>query len=167
MFQAVTEIISCRFSVIPKKMQILECVKCRMKGEERSATYIIYDARKHTSVWQKKQTNNNSPAACACSGSLRSSVVDVSQKFSLSPCIYAEYFSNICETRGPPALIGDPWSEGEAWNMYTTVVTVASRLSESSNKSAQVALQGRGGYTHCLTHSGCIQNIVCDFRCGQ
>lgn len=147
---------------------------CKVQNESRRAIgdlRHIWWVQTHKRLAEK--TNKQQLSSCLCL--FRVSSLQCGRcvsKFSLSPCIYTEYFSNICETRGPPALIGDLWSEGEAWNMYTTVVTVASRLSESSNKSAQVALQGRrvgggGGYTHCLTHSGCIQNIVCDFRCGQ
>lgn len=143
---------------------------CKVQNERRKSDRppTSYMMCANTQVSGRKTTNKQQLSSCLCL--FRTSSLQCGRcvsKFSFSPCIYTEYFSNIWETRGPPALIGDLWLEGEAWNMYTTVVTVASRLSEWSGSRIlpvkQIStsdLGGGGGYTHCVTHSGCIQKCA-------
>lgn len=134
---------------------------CKVQNERRRAIgdlHHIWCVQTHKRLAEKRQTNKQLSSCLCLFGASSLQCGRCVSKFSLSPCIYAEYFSNICETRGPPALIGDPWSEGEAWNMYTTVVTVASRLSESSGSRIlpvkQISTSGlRGGGLHSLPHT--------------
>lgn len=74
---------------------------CKVQNERRRAIgdlHHIWCAQTHKRLAEKRQTNNNSPAACACSGPLRSSVVDVSQSFLFLPA----YTRNISQTYVKP-----------------------------------------------------------------
>lgn len=156
-------------------MQILECVTCRMKGEERSVTYIIYDVCKHTSVWQKKDKQTTTLQLLVLVQGLFAPVWSMCLKvFFFSLHIDGIFLKHMWNQRTSSSHRGSVVGRRSMKYVYHSCYcsVKAFGIIKQQNSTCQTnqhkwpGVWG-GGHTHCLTHSGCIHNVVCDFRRGQ